>query len=191
MGPSGFTVIYDACILYSAVNRDFFMRLGKSSLFRACWTRRIQDEWANALLRDRPDIDPARLERTKSLMNRSSLDCLVEGYEPLIEGLELPDKNDRHVLAAAIKSGASEIITFNLKDFPESALRRFGLNARHPDEFAASLFDLSTAEVLLAARRQRESLKSPPLTVDEFVSRIRSAGLPKTAKRLEGYSSEL
>jgi hypothetical protein len=38
-------------------------------------------------------------------MNRAVRDCLVSGYEPLIEGLKLPDPGDRHVLAAAIKSG--------------------------------------------------------------------------------------
>ncbi|HMA95113.1 MAG TPA: hypothetical protein VKP30_20620, partial [Polyangiaceae bacterium] len=49
-------------------------------------------------------------------------DCLVDGYEPLVEGLELPDPNDRHVLAAAIHGGASVIVTMNLRDFPERFL---------------------------------------------------------------------
>lgn len=39
-------------------------------------------------------------------MNQNVWDCLVTGYEQLIEELELPDADDSHVLAAAIKSCA-------------------------------------------------------------------------------------
>jgi predicted nucleic acid-binding protein len=46
-------------------------------------------------------------------------EMLYTGYESLIPSLSLPDKNDRHVLAAAIRCQASAIVTFNLKDFPQ------------------------------------------------------------------------
>jgi hypothetical protein len=44
-------------------------------------------------------------------MNEAVRDCLVSGYEPLIEGLKLPDPADRHVLAAAIKTGKSDALS--------------------------------------------------------------------------------
>jgi hypothetical protein len=69
-------------------------------------TADIQREWVTALLRDRPELDEARLARTVALMNKAVADCLVTGYEHLIDQLSLPDPNDRHVLAAAILSGA-------------------------------------------------------------------------------------
>ncbi|MNW21221.1 hypothetical protein D3C71_2220120 [compost metagenome] len=43
-------------------------------------------------------------------MDRAIPDGLVEGYQDLIEGLQLPDKDDRHVLAAAIRCNASVIV---------------------------------------------------------------------------------
>jgi len=46
-------------------------------------------------------------------MDQAVPDCRVEGYEPLIEGLELPDASDRHVLAAAIRAGAQAIVSHN------------------------------------------------------------------------------
>jgi len=42
----------------------------------------------------------------------------VTNYRPLVAGLKLPDSDDRHVLATAIASKASVIVTWNLKDFP-------------------------------------------------------------------------
>jgi len=69
----------------------------------------------------------ARLERVAELMNCAVADCLVVGFEPLEAGLtSLPDPNDRHVLAAAIHSGAREIVTFNLRDFPDAVLGPYG-----------------------------------------------------------------
>lgn len=62
-------------------------------------------------------------------------DCLVTGYEPLVDGLKLPDANDRHVLAAAIKAGAQVIVTRNLKDFSAGVLQPWGVDAKSPDDF--------------------------------------------------------
>jgi peroxiredoxin (alkyl hydroperoxide reductase subunit C) len=68
-------------------------------------------------------------------MNAAVRDSLVTGYEPLIDGLTLPDQDDRHVLAAAVRSGAQVIITSNLKDFPGDVLKSFGIEPQSPDEF--------------------------------------------------------
>ena len=76
----------------------------------------------SALRRNRADIPEVKLQRLGDLMTRAVRDCLVTGYEPMIEGLKLPDPDDRHVLAAAIKAGAQVIVTRNLKDFPDPTL---------------------------------------------------------------------
>lgn len=67
-------------------------------------------------------MSEAALVRTRKLMCAAVRDCLVEGFEPLVDGLVLPDLNDRHVLAAAIRRGAQSIVTRNLKDFPQDRL---------------------------------------------------------------------
>lgn len=117
---SHFTVVYDACVLYPAPLRDLLMRLALTDLYRARWTDMIHDEWTRNLKRQRPDLKDEDLERTRSLMNASVRDCLVTGFQPLIPAIQLPDPDDRHVVAAAIHCGASLIVTFNLKDFPRS-----------------------------------------------------------------------
>jgi len=94
---SNFIALFDACVLYPAPLRDLLMHLAVTDLFRARWSNEIHEEWIRNLLKNRPSITLEKLERTRSLMNNSAGDCLVEGYESLIPGLTLPDPDDRHV----------------------------------------------------------------------------------------------
>jgi predicted nucleic acid-binding protein len=113
-----FTVVYDANVLYPNTLRDLLIRIAQSGTVQAKWTNAILDEMTAALRRNRPDIPAEKIQRLRELMNKAVRDCLVSGYEPLVEGLKLPDPDDRNVLAAAIKAGAQVIVTRNLKDFP-------------------------------------------------------------------------
>lgn len=120
-------------------------------------------------------------------MNEAVPDCLVTGHERLIPGLELPDADDRHVLAAAIVSHAQMIVTFNLRDFPPENLEPFGVEAIHPDRFIECQMDLREAAVIQVAKDQRQALKSPARSADEFLNILASQGLPVTADRLREF----
>lgn len=181
---ASFSAVYDACVLYPAPLRDFLMHLALTDLFRAHWTAQIHDEWMRSVLANRTDLRQEQLERTRMLMDENIRDAIVTGHEALIPSLILPDPDDRHVLAAAIRAGADVIVTYNLKDFPDAALAPFGVTAQHPDEFIAHLLDLAPAIVAAAARRQRESLKNPAKSVEEYLDTIARAALPQTVSRL-------
>lgn len=112
-------------------------------------------------------------------------DCLVTGHEALAEPLILPDPNDRHVLAAAIRCGAEAIVTFNLGDFPAAALSRFRVEAKHPDDLLVELIDAAPAAVAAVIARQAADLRSPPCTVQELLLGLRASGLPLAVARLE------
>ena len=167
-----FTVVYDACVLYPAPLRDFLMQLAISDLFRACWTEQIHDEWIGNLCVNRPDLKEEHLQRTRTLMDKHALDALVTGYQDLIESLFLPDPKDRHVLAAAIRAGASAIVTYNLSDFPASELEKYNIEAIHPDDFIFHQIHLSELTVLQAARTHRARLKNPRSTITPPVQRL-------------------
>lgn len=184
---SSFTVVFDANVLYPAPLRDLLVRLATTDLFRARWTARIHDEWMRNILKNRPDIQPDQLERTRQLMDKHCHDCLVTDYEILIDSLQLPDEDDRHVLAAAIRCGADAIITKNLKDFPDDELSPYGIQAIHPDDFVINNIDLNVAKVLEAVRKQRASLKNPVIDVDSFLDILLKQGLPQTVEVLRDY----
>jgi predicted nucleic acid-binding protein len=181
------TAIYDACVLYPAPLRDLLMHLALTDLFRAKWTDAIHDEWTRNVLENRPDLTREQLDRTRTLMNIHVRDCLVTNYEDLIPSLTLPDPDDRHVLAAAIRGRADVIVTFNLADFPPDALARHGIEARHPDDFIVRLLEAVPGPVCAAVKRQRENLRNPPKSADELLVTLESQGLPQTVAQLRAF----
>jgi predicted nucleic acid-binding protein len=186
-----FTVVYDACVLYPAPLRDLLMRLALTDLYRARWSVQIHEEWINAVLRNRPVLSREQLERTRSLMNAHVRDALVNGHQSLIPALELPDPDDRHVLAAAIQCGADLILTFNLDDFPEQTLSIYGLGACHPDLFLVDQLNLDAERVCMAMRQHRASLRNPPKTVEEYLVTLEEQGLSSFSQAVRHYAAEL
>lgn len=182
------TAVYDANILYRAPLRDLLIRLAQTGLVRARWSRTIHDEWVRNVLKNNPRTSAERLVRTCLLMNEAVRDCLVHDYEGLIETLVLPDPDDRHVLAAAIRSSAEVIVTYNLKDFPPDALSPVDIEAMHPDDFLTGLLELAPGSVCSAVRRQRESLRNPPKTVEELLTTLESQGLPHAVAGLRRFA---
>lgn len=181
-----FTALYDADVLHPPGLRDLLVRLGQTGLFRARWSEQILDEMVTSILRRRPDLDPDRLARTRQLMCEAVADCLVTGYEPLINGLTLPDSDDRHVLAAAIRCSAQVIVTANLDDFPAAALEPFNIEAQGPDQFVLDVVNLAPARVAAVIQQQSAALRSPPRTVDELLEDL-SNSLPRAAAALQSH----
>lgn len=181
-----FTAIFDACVLYPAPLRDTLLHIAKTGLFRARWTEHIHAEWIENLVA--AGRERKKLQRTRGLMDAAVPDCLVTKYEPLIDKLELPDPDDRHVLAAAIVGRADVIVTSNLRHFPTAALAKFGIKAQHPDDFIACQFDLAPALMVKAIKTQRAALKYPPKSVEEFLETLSNLQLPQTVVRLKAYS---
>lgn len=184
---STLTVVYEACVLFPAPLRSLLMYLAVTDLYRARWSHDIHREWMKSVHEKYADITPEKLERIRELMDMHVRDCLVSGYEPLIETLSLPDPDDRHVLAAAIQSEASVIVTFNLKDFPAASLAPFDIEAQHPDDFLNTQLEFAPTIFCGAATIHRASLKKPPKTVEEYLASLDAQGLHKTVLSLRNF----
>ncbi|SEM41465.1 PIN domain-containing protein [Chitinophaga rupis] len=128
-------VLLDANVLYPAPLRDFLLRLAATNLYKPKWTDEIQQEWISNLLINRPALSESKLRKTVKAMNTAFPDANVKGYRSLIKDLKLRDKDDRHVLAGAIKANANYIITSNTKDFPATYINSMGIDIKHPDDF--------------------------------------------------------
>lgn len=164
------------------------MYLALTDLYRARWSNDIHEEWMRNVQRNYPGFTRQQAERIRDLMNEHVLDCVVTGYEALIPTLTLPDETDRHVLAAAIHCGAEVIVTFNLKDFPQEVLQHHGIEAQHPDNFITDQLRVAPDSVCEAAKQQRQSLKNPRLTVDEYLASLGRQGLRQAESALRRYA---
>ena len=184
MGPP--TVVLDANVLFPAPVRDLYVRLAIAGVVRARWTEQILDETFRNILRVRPELDPSSLARTRLLMNRAVRDVMVVGFEHRIDTLDLPDADDRHVLAAAIECEADYIVTWNLRDFPSKALEGHGLTALSPDALLAMLATTNRHAVSAALTRQAGALKNPPMTVDSLRTVLTNNGLTESMALLAG-----
>jgi hypothetical protein len=118
-------------------------------------------------------------------MLASNPDSLVTGFEKHIPTLNLPDPEDRHVLAAAIECHADAIVTFNLKDFPEALLAPYQIRVIHPDVFVCKCLLDYPLQVITAIHKQQQSLKSPPCSMTKFLEVLFQAGLPETSTYLK------
>ncbi|ESX70753.1 PIN domain-containing protein [Mesorhizobium sp. M0222] len=181
---STFTAFIDANVFFGARLRSLLLFLSQTKMYRARWSERVHQEWMAAVAEKR-GIEPEKLQKLRELMDRAVPDALVSGYEQLEGGIELPDPNDRHIVAAATLTRADVIVTFNLADFPTEVLKPLRLEARHPDEFVLDLFDISNDLFVDAVKKDYEHYIEPKLSFADYVEGFRKAGVPQTADLLE------
>jgi len=164
------------------------LRFMQAECFYGRWSDEIVAEWHRSVL-SRRDIGDS-LKRQTDAMQAAFPDAWVEAYRHRIESLTLPDPDDRHVLAAAIETGADAIVTENQKDFPADVVRPHGIVAVRADAFLSVLFDADPVAASQALRVMRQAYRGPPGRED-FLDRLSRCGLPTLAKRAEGSVGDL
>lgn len=179
-----FVVLYDANVLYPSTLRDLLIRIAAAGLVQAKWTDRILDEVFRNVRKNRPELPHDLLDRTRTLMVKAVRDCLVNGYEPLIPVLELPDPDDRHVLAAAIRAQAQVIVTDNLKDFPAEALRQWGIEPKSADDFISDQIGLDAKVVWSCVQQIANSWRNPPGVIADVLTSLERCGLVQSVAEL-------
>lgn len=192
MFANRFTVLADACSLVPALNRNLLLSLAEAEFFRVRWSVAILDEAERAIAKVMTNKGVAdavdRAKRARGNMERAFGDAAVTGYEGLINNLEgLPDPKDAHVIAAAVKTRASVIITGNMKHFPKRVLTPLDLEAKTPDAFIADTIDLDAGRAVAAVRRMRERLQRPEKSPETLLLDMDAAGLTETVDVLRGH----
>jgi|SRR5215217_3793651 len=165
-----FTALLDTCVLYSSLQRDFFLSLAVEGSYRPVWSSRILDELRLCEAEKLQELGQAPLQAQWAVdhlidnMRDAFSDAEVLGWEPFESSFTLPDPDDRHVVAAALVGRADAIVTYNLKDFPPDRLPA-GIELLTPSEFGLHSVTLDVSK----ARR----------AIDEMVMRSGTGGRPK------------
>ena len=177
-----FKAVLDTNVLHPITIRDLLFWFAHYDLYTPKWSKHIFDEWKTVILRTGQSEEEAN--RRVNRANDAFPFALVKNYESLIGIIKLPDLNDRHVLAAAIKTNANVIVTNNLKDFPDDYLRSFGLRAKSADDFLTDIIDLNPHQAIEAFDEMVLNRRKPDLSSFEVLDRLRAAELYDTANYL-------
>lgn len=124
-----FTVVLDTNVIYPVIIRDILFWFAYYDLYTPKWSEHIFDEWKKVMLEKGVSAEDANKRIAKA--NMAFPDALVVNYKGLIDKLSMKDEDDRHVLAAAIKTNANLIVTNNIKDFPEAYSAVFWINRKN------------------------------------------------------------
>jgi hypothetical protein len=175
------SAVLDANVLYPQFLRDVLLRLAIGGTYAPLWSDRIQDEWTRSLLRDRPDLSPDAVARTRRLMDVAFPQASVRPRSDLSHLFPAVDAKDRHVAAIAAAGGATVIVTRNLKHFPSVALAAHGITARDPDDFVADLLERDAVTVQPILEAHRRGLRNPPFSTAEYREAFVRTGLVRSA----------
>ncbi|GAA1865917.1 PIN domain-containing protein [Myceligenerans crystallogenes] len=163
--------VIDTCVLLPITLCDTLLRLAYRDVFAPQWTDHILAELERNL-GPVAHLDQDAVARRVGTMRRAFPLAMVTGYEPLIDQMR-NDPRDRHVAAAAVHSESKQIVTANLKDFPDHALAPYGIAAVHPDDFLLSLLESRPGEVIAAIRHQAQSYRKPPMSVPDLLGKLK------------------
>jgi len=167
-------LVLDACIMMSGLLRPLLLNLAKTGLFDPLWTDKIGQEWQRNAARLWP-IDPELLRSEWQSMQEQFPLANMGDVTPFEASLKHTDRKDKHVAATGIAAvetaylGPISVLTWNIKDFSRSELRRQQLGLIDPDRLLSQWWPthrqtlseslkLTVAELVSSGRRQPEPM---------------------------------
>ena len=129
----------------SGIVRRLVLRLAEAGVYQPVWTERIGEEWRRNASRIW-EIPPEVMAEQWADMNARFPQALEHDAQAYEASLRYSDPKDFHVIAAGLARRARcglqqvpvvQVMTWNLKDFNRSELRRQGLDVYNPDRMLA------------------------------------------------------
>lgn len=154
-----YPVLLDACVLIPPALCDLLLRLAEAPrLYLPRWSQEVLEEVRRNQI-EKLGWEERLADYWREQVTSAFPEALVKGYHGLL-GVAGNDPKDRHVLAAAIRSGCYTIVTDNLRDFPKEALDPWGIVAVGAGDYLTTLYEMEPAVVLskvddMAAKRRK------------------------------------
>jgi len=183
--------VYDACVLYPFHLRNILIQCAAERLVDARWTDVIHYEWIRNLVANTKTLSFDQVDKTRRLMNAVVPDAMVLGYEQHIPTIDLPDMDDRHVVAAAIAAGASLIITWNVRDFPAKELAKYKIKKQTPDSFLMDIYAVVPDLLVAATSKARQNLRISGISAAEFIGALERQNLHRFVDAMKAHISKL
>ena len=190
--------VLDACVLFRGMLTDFLLCLAEAGNFDPVWSDAIHVEWMRSL-HERRHISNSQITYRRSEMERAFPAANVSpGPDKILEILEAceqqAERDDAHVIAAALVAGAEIVVTDNVRDMASVVPRLSStLKILTPDEFVVELYGNDPATVVAGARTHRRSLNFPAYGPADYLALLSGdrVGLPKSSALLAQHTHEL
>lgn len=181
-------VLADTNVLFPFSLMDLMLAQHQNRIHTLLWSDRLLDEWERVIVREQ------HRSPTAAAIAAVIRDYFPENrvpdtdYKDLLATLEGPHPDDLHHLAAAAAGGASTLITWNLADFPATALSPLGITATHPDTYLCALLERDPAEVTATLRRMAAEKRRPPMTTIDLTAHSNAPESPSSPDAPAAYS---
>lgn len=184
----------DANVLIPPGLRDMLLSCAHVGVFRPVWQGEILDEVHRNSIRisaSKRGITKqqatAGVEHALTQMRRAFPDACAETklWVPLVPQMTC-DQKDRHVLAVAVGTEATHLVTFNIRDFPVRS-RPPGIAVVNSDRFLRDRLGQVPELVVEAVEGMSRRLKSPPQSPAEIAALFAGGqSAPRFGRELAG-----
>lgn len=175
------SVFLDANVIYSITLTDVLLTLAEHDLFLPLWSPNVLQEAQEAASRTLPDAAQQAFRKRPIMMDRAFPESSIHVEESEWSQFDLPDPDDRHVLAAAAQGQADALATRNIKDFPQKLLDSFSIQVITPDDLLCVLLRRNPEATASAIRELIDSRHRPPINIPDFAKRLERSGATQFA----------
>lgn len=175
----------DACVLYPYSIRDILIQFAVDDFYQAKWSIKVEEEMTRNIEKNNPHLK-GKLSKTVQLMRAAVPDYLANATTETIDKVKKSktDTKDVEILAAAIDSGCTHLITANLKDFDTEFASKHGVEIIHPDKFLSEFADQNLKQSVESLTTIVRRLKNPPRSKEDYCNALKKNGLVNLAKKL-------
>lgn len=179
-------VLADANVLYPRVLRDYLLYAMTYGLIRVLWSTRILDELVTHLRANIAGFDQQAGQRLIAGMNGTFPNSQITATDDAaaaVAHIELPDEDDRHVLAAAVSAEVDILCTDNIKHFPPQVMAAVGIEVLSADALLSRLTQDYRTDMLNVHRTTVARLQHA--TDESTILALRRAHAPNTADLIQ------
>lgn len=175
-------IIFDSDVMFDPFRRYMLLSLVLGGAFQTVWSAELIREWSYVIVREgRTTLVQADKQRDKLSTDFSN--ALIEVPDEVRQAAQsfVRDPNDQHVAACALAVAPCVLLTYNRRHFHVEALRERSVDLHKPDQWLAEAFRRAPSEIkrdwIAALEGHRNSMRSPPFTLGDYLARAASRDL--------------
>ncbi|MGW1342968.1 PIN domain-containing protein [Kribbella sp. NPDC002412] len=158
----------DANVIRGQLTNDILMSMAHRDTFEPRWSQHVLDE----MRRNRPPgVSEEKIDKRIAMMNKVFPRAMTSGHEGLEPQMQA-DPKDKHVLAAAVHSESSVLVTDNVKDFHPPSSGPHAMRVEKLSQFLNRKLQEDPQRVQSALQDMVDRNKRDPRTMSQLIDKM-------------------